>query len=514
MKIGAKLICFYISEHYPVTRFGRSFQAEEIPLPVFYNRGEEPREGCFYIARTQDLPQISHVECLFVCTGNRPAHIGSSWKGEVLYVADRTLDIFVLFNFIITFFDRISRWDRTMQELLAKSAPVEEFVRASLPVFENCITITDYDLRILVTSEVKEEPAGRRHVVPDERFDRIPNKVIMTFVNTHRERVHIREPFLYKGQRENPEGENYCINLHLGDNYLGTCTLWSKLRPMRESDFLLFQQFAAYIQRVLCAQSRTSPTQIVTLKSIISDLLQCFPVSKGDLHWAMDLLQKNMEFQGVTLGCWHCIVILSANREKTLPESYLCTLLEDMLPHSTVVAYEEQMVCYCMIPDGENCEDTVCDILLPYLRDMNFRAGISAPFQDILKARDYYLQAHAILDTGYHLSREQHIYRFEDYIFPYMLWHCSGTFETELILSPGLEKLRTMSGGVDYLDTLRRYLDNECNASKTAQELYLHRSSLLPRLDKIKTLVNLDTPEERLYLRICLTLLDMMEKKK
>lgn len=78
MKIGAKLICFYISEHYPVTRFGRSFQAEEIPLPVFYNRGEEPREGCFYIARTQDLPQISHVECLFVCTGNRPAHIGSS----------------------------------------------------------------------------------------------------------------------------------------------------------------------------------------------------------------------------------------------------------------------------------------------------------------------------------------------------------------------------------------------------------------------------------------------------
>lgn len=145
------------------------------------------------------------------------------------------------------------------------------------------------------------------------------------------------------------------------------------------------------------------------------------------------------------------------------------------------------MVCYCMIPDGENCEDTVCDILLPYLRDMNFRAGISAPFQDILKARDYYLQAHAILDTGYHLSREQYIYRFEDYILPYMLWHCSGTFETELILSPGLEKLRTMSGGVDYLDTLRRYLDNECNASKTAQELYL---------------------------RICLTLLDMMEKKK
>lgn len=48
---------------------------------------------------------------------------------------------------------------------------------------------------------------------------------------------------------------------------------------------------------------------------------------------------------------------------------------------------------------------------------------------------------------------------------------------------------------------------------KTAQDLFLHRSSLLPRLKKIKSLVNLDTPEQRLYLRMCITLLDMMDEK-
>lgn len=145
---------------------------------------------------------------------------------------------------------------------------------------------------------------------------------------------------------------------------------------------------------------------------------------------------------------------------------------------------------------------------------MNFRAGISTPFQDIFKARDYYLQAKAILEMGCELSREQYLYRFADYILPDMLRRCPGAFEVDKILLPGLEALRTLEGSVDYWDTLRRYLDNECNASKTAQDLFLHRSSLLLRLEKIKALVPLDTPEQRLYLRMCIALLDMPETKK
>lgn len=512
MKIGSQLLYSFLSERFPVVRYGQGFQSEDLPLPVFYSRTSECRRGSVYIARTQDLPQDSNVSCLFLCSGNRPAHIGASWRGEALYVDDRELDIFALFNLVIGFFDKIARWDRAMAELLDRDAPVTELVRVSIPVFENCITITNYNLRILVNCAV-EEAGGQPAAVISDQFDRVPDEISMSFLNTHRQRTHFREPYTYKGQRLNPEGENYCINLHLGSSYLGTCTLWDGLRPMRESDFLLFQQFASYIQRAISARSRIAPDQLVTLKSILSDLLQSFPVSREELNWALDLQQKNMELQGVGLGCWRCLAIRSASRKKTLPESYLCTSLENMLPYSTAIAYDGRMVCYCMIPQGADCEDTVCDILLPYLRDMNFRAGISAPFQDIFKARDYYLQANAILDVGYELSREQYIYRFEDYILPYMLRHCPGTFETDKILLPGLEQLRTLEGGVDYWDTLRRYLDNECNASKTAQDLFLHRSSLLLRLEKIKSLVHLDTPEQRLYLRMCISLLDMLEVK-
>jgi len=51
--------------------------------------------------------------------------------------------------------------------------------------------------------------------------------------------------------------------------------------------------------------------------------------------------------------------------------------------------------------------------------------------------------------------------------------------------------------------------------NKTAEALLIHRSSLLKRLDKIYRLLGstLDTPEERLYLRLCLELLQRTNRE-
>lgn len=150
MKISTQLLHSYISEHYSVIRFGQKFQSEDLSLPIFYSRTSKMENGKLYIVRTQDLPQTSSVECMVLCTGSRPADIGSNWRGEILYIEDRELDVFALFNFVTGLFDRTSRWDRTMEDLLVRDATVKELVLASLPLFENCITITDYNLRILV----------------------------------------------------------------------------------------------------------------------------------------------------------------------------------------------------------------------------------------------------------------------------------------------------------------------------------------------------------------------------
>ena len=513
MKISAELLYHLLKEKHTVAQYGNPYRAAELPLPVFYQRNTPLECGRLYIARTQDLPQLCNTSCLFICIGNRPAHAWSYWQGSIYHVNDATADILSLFNTVNSLFDKVERWNSHMQKLLDQNADIEEYVRISIPLFGNSITISDYDLCILVDCQLVDVGNQKRPMI-SKQFNRIPDSVSQGYMHEAGKNASLRQPFYVKGNMDSPDGNNYCINLYLGDNYVGTCSLRDSLHPIRESDCLLFQQFAEYARRALSVQSRTSPNQPATFRTIFFDLLQSFPVSKEDLSWAMNLQQTNMKLKGVQFGQWQCIVIQSANREKTLPAGYLCTAVENLLPHTTVVAYDDMLVCYRILLHDE-CEETgITDKLLPYLSDMNFRAGISTPFEDIFKARNYYQQAKVVLQMGSRYIPGQYVYRFKEQILPYMLQQSVGEFNLTELLTPGLQRLMKCESGVDYFETLRRYLENECNASKTAQDLHLHRSSLLPRLEKIKTMVDLDTPEQRLYLRMCIALCDLLENQK
>lgn len=514
MCINANLLFHLLDEQFPLIVRGQRLQDDvSLNLPVFYDRSTQLTANSVYVTRAQDLPEICRVECIFICLGAPPQHLNRSWLGSAFFVSGSNLDILALLNAVITSYDRVFRWDRTMQQMQKSGAEIEEYVRASIPFFNNCISITDYNLRLLVNSDVTETD-GFRRVQINRKYDRIPDAVGASLQKDYIRYTKYREPFTYTGQEENPEGENYCINLYLGNTYIGNCTLWEKMRPMRESDFLLFQRFAGYIQDALSASSALRSAGLITMKDIFEQLIQCFPVSKEEYKDAMSLLTTDMDRQGVAFGNWQCVVIRSANRGKNLPEQYVCTSIEEMLSNAAVLAYEGNIVAFCVISKGETCEDTVCDILLPYLTDMNFRAGISESFDEPFEAYSYYRQALALLDTGSRLSPVQHIYRFSDYALPYMLVNSIGDFMPETMFSQGLKDMLKGETGVDYWETLRRYLDNECNATRTTQDLFLHRSSLLPRLKKIQAMVDMDTPEQRLYLRMCLYLKDYWDAMK
>ena len=56
----------------------------------------------------------------------------------------------------------------------------------------------------------------------------------------------------------------------------------------------------------------------------------------------------------------------------------------------------------------------------------------------------------------------------------------------------------------NYTYTLRVYLSNRCNMTKTARQLFLHRHTLIKRLEKIASVGNLDLDDyyTRLYMSI------------
>lgn len=120
-----------------------------------------------------------------------------------------------------------------------------------------------------------------------------------------------------------------------------------------------------------------------------------------------------------------------------------------------------------------------------------------------------YFETRCALETGIELEENETCYYFDSVVLSFLLSNSCGDFSSQMIVSPGLVRFaRKSEEGVDYLETLRVYLENECSTTKTARLLYVHRSTLDDRINRIKKYVNLDTPEDRLYLRICLSLED------
>ncbi|MDR1622590.1 MAG: helix-turn-helix domain-containing protein [Synergistaceae bacterium] len=92
-----------------------------------------------------------------------------------------------------------------------------------------------------------------------------------------------------------------------------------------------------------------------------------------------------------------------------------------------------------------------------------------------------------------------------------MLDTCLDKLPFEFLCSKGIQRLIDYDNRkkTEYLDTLEIYLRNEMNISKTAEELFIHRSSLLKRLDRIAGLTgdDLSNSDTRLYYRILFRLL-------
>ena len=94
------------------------------------------------------------------------------------------------------------------------------------------------------------------------------------------------------------------------------------------------------------------------------------------------------------------------------------------------------------------------------------------------------------------METEEKVFYFQDHALVYALKNSVGELSPELMMPRGLARLLRESGeGADYWRTLEVYLDHEMNASRTARELFIHRTTLQNRLSRISRFVDLDSPD-------------------
>ena len=105
---------------------------------------------------------------------------------------------------------------------------------------------------------------------------------------------------------------------------------------------------------------------------------------------------------------------------------------------------------------------------------------------------------------------------FSECAIGYLMQKVASPLTTKHLVSPELTALKEhdQQYNTPYFETLRQYLLLERDIPKTAEMLIIHRSTLLYRLKKIQSIINLDLddPWQRLQLMLSLWILEKEEK--
>jgi DNA-binding PucR family transcriptional regulator len=148
-----------------------------------------------------------------------------------------------------------------------------------------------------------------------------------------------------------------------------------------------------------------------------------------------------------------------------------------------------------------------------FVSGLYLQAGISNEFTDLFDIRIHYSQAESALENGDLLNPGKNVCRFSDYALAEMIINSLGGMPAEAYFPAGFKEVlkHDAVSGVSYLETLKVFLEENMSFSSAAKRLYVHRSTLIDRVERIEKELKLDLsdPDQRLLLNMLIKAIEL-----
>lgn len=202
---------------------------------------------------------------------------------------------------------------------------------------------------------------------------------------------------------------------------------------------------------------------------------------------------------------------------KNLTHRSIISYIKNMIPASCALEHKGNIVIYINLDLCQFSEFQIEQKLASFIRDSFLTAGYSRRMLGHFNFHRQYVQASISLQVGSQKFPHRWIHHFNDIALTYLLEQTTKKLPAYMICHEKLLNLKYESenSSSQLYQTLRCYLENQQNASRTAQQLFIHRSTLLYRLERISQYLKTDLsdPNELLYLLLSFRLIEMEEKK-
>lgn len=479
---------------------GRS--ALSLIAPRLFKSCASLKQTYVYLALAEELPlEPPSGSFALIVIGRAP----KSYHNSLFHLVEmkEPIDIYCLLQQIQQIFEEIYHWKDQLQYALNHDLGIGELCRIGLDFFKNPLFIHDSQFNILACPlHTPDMPAWSCN--EHTGFETVP----LELVNDFKTDPEYQQTLITRGANMFSAGLRGYRILYVNiwdndDHYKGRLCIDELRSPILPGHFMLAEYFISVIKIAMMRRNYGVQSFYRPYEQFFQDMLN---------HAVTDpvLMQNGLDAAGWKMNdCYLCIHLSNDQRKISyLSVISTCNYIEGKLSDTVAFPHRDGIAILIRNADQQEYMPQISYII----REGLFKAGISNLYHNFEDTCFFYHQAELALKYGLEKNPMIWCHHFKDCILDHILLWGTTELPARVLCPEGLLYLKSYDAENDtqLYHTLQVYLDNERHATQTARDLFIHRSTLFYRLDRILEILKLDLENtgNRLYLQMCFRLLD------
>lgn len=459
-----------------------------------------PQPQYLYFCTAEDLDKLTeeYWDMTIVCVNNTGKSLEISAPFRIIIV-NTEMKLPQVFNLLTEIVDTAYGVSRVMQEYEAGEQNLQKVLIQGEALFTNIYMILDPGFMLKGYSQGrKSDNEFYNRTIAEKALDSehimqlITNNVFLN-LQQHGEMLLKENNFL-------TEVPVFIKQISAGDTVLGYGLLICANTPPMKNMLMTFSAFISYCQKYLLNDKKVSRLSLKYQHEL-------FLISIIEKRFTQNKQIRNIAptFQLDADDSYVLLRILYRDWEQ-YPHRYVMENLEALLNEHIIFCYQQGMqvlikksrLKYHYTEEKRNKYWT-------YLNKYNAVCGISNEFQGLKNLGYAYMQARVALEYGQKMCdiKEKTYFNYDDKVFVYSNYemldmiHCY--YQTKQELPPYLPQLEELFKAdqekeTEYVQLLFDYMQNGYSINKTASAIFMHRNSLVYRLNAMEevTEINID----------------------
>lgn len=412
---------------------------------------------------------------------------------NLIHISEMT-DPFYVYNQLQDFFLEEHNTSIKMKRLLSalvSNNGIDYMVDEAYKVFQNPIFIVDNSYHYIAKSigedQIIEGSHYKKTIGRELEIDGIMEEGLAFIKDHHIDGslgdVHIPYEFYNEIYKKN----SLILPIRVHTVEVARMMLLEEFHPFTCVDRETFYRFSFLVAQELQKSAFYSSNRGQLFSYFLIDLLKADSPNLHNITRRLGMLKYELK------EAFHiCTISFNSIENNTKKMTILVQELQNILTGHIYAIFNQQLVILFNLEKDHALSDYAVESLTKSASVNDLFIGFSNPFTNIIDIRDFYKQSTKTIEYALQTNKKSGLFYYKDFTFYEMLSICQSQTDLLYFCDPDLMRLLTYDNEhrSDLMLTLYHYLEETANSLQAAKALFIHKNTLLYRLDKIRSILN------------------------